>query len=101
MLFIINIPFIYLYKHLYSDRFVRRDIIFIYVIICILSTVANDTLSQTTGQLPQVGSDIGNFLANLAPGVVAFVFILAIVGGIIALFGAVVFVVKNAMSKKK
>jgi len=60
---------------------------------------SNTTLTDTTGQLPQVGSDLGNFLANLAPGVVAFIFILAIVGGIIGLFGAVVFVVRNAMKK--
>jgi len=63
--------------------------------------MANNTLTDTTGQLPQVGSDIGSFLSNLAPGVVAFVFILAIVGGIIGLFAAIVTVIKNSMNKKK
>ena len=63
--------------------------------------MANDSLTQVTGQLPQVGSDLGNFLANLSPGVVAFVFILAIVGGIIGIFAGVVFVIKNAMKKNK
>lgn len=63
--------------------------------------MSNTTLTDTTGQLPQVGSDIGSFMTNLAPGVVAFIFVLAIVGGIIGLFGAIIFVVKNAMSKKK
>ena len=63
--------------------------------------MANDSLTQVTGQLPQVGSDLGSFLSNLSPGVVAFVFILAIVGGIIGIFAGVVFVIKNAMKTKK
>ena len=64
--------------------------------------MANDTttLTDTTGQLPQVGSDIGSFLTNLTPGVVGFVFILAIVGGILAVIGGVVFVIKKAMNIK-
>lgn len=63
--------------------------------------MVNTTLTDTTGQLPQVGSDIGNFLLNLAPGVVGFVFVLAIVGGILGLIGAIIFVVRQAMSKTK
>lgn len=58
----------------------------------------NQTLTDTTGQLPQVGSDIGSFLTNLAPGVVAFVFVLAVVGGIIGLLSAVIFVIRSSMS---
>lgn len=58
------------------------------------------TLTDTTGQLPQVGSDLGSFLTNLTPGVVGFVFILAIVGGILAVLGGVVFVIKKAMNIK-
>jgi len=62
--------------------------------------MANSTLTDTTGQLPQVGSDLGSFLTNLTPGVVGFVFILAIVGGILAVLGGVVFVIKKAMNIK-
>ena len=57
--------------------------------------MSNTTLTDTTGQLPQVGSDIGSFLANLAPGVVAFVFILAIVSGILGIVWAVVKVIEH------
>lgn len=62
--------------------------------------MANDSLTSVTGQLPQVGTDLGSFLSNLAPGVIAFVFILAIVGGIIAIFGAVALVIQKAIKKK-
>lgn len=58
-------------------------------------------ITETSGQLPQVGSDLGGFLKNLAPGVVAFIFVLSIVGSIIALFGAVIFLIKKYMGKKK
>lgn len=63
--------------------------------------MANDTLTEVTGQLPQVGADLGDFLTALAPGVIAFLFILAIVGGIIAIFSAVSNVIKNSMNKRK
>ena len=59
----------------------------------------NSTLTDTTGQLPQVGSDLGNFLSNLAPGVIAFVFVLAIVGGILGIFGGIVMIIKNSVKK--
>ena len=62
--------------------------------------MSNTTLTDTTGQLPQVGSDLGSFLTNLTPGVVGFVFILAIVGGVLAVIGGIVFVIKKAMNIK-
>lgn len=62
--------------------------------------MANTTLTDTTGQLPQVGSDLGDFLTNLAPGVVGFVFVLAIIGGILGIFGGIVLVIKNSVAKK-
>jgi len=65
------------------------------------STPSGDTLTDTTGQLPQVGSNIGSFLSNMAPGVVAFIFILSIIGGIVGLFAAVVTVIKNSLKKGK
>ena len=42
-----------------------------------------DELTQTTTQLPQVGSDIGSFLINISPGVfgvgIAFAILISIV----------------------
>lgn len=61
---------------------------------------SNTSLTDTTGQLPQVGSDLGDFLSNLTPAIVGFVFILAIVGGVIGIIGAVIFVIKKALSRK-
>ena len=60
----------------------------------------NTSLTDITGQLPQVGSDLGNFIANLTPGIIAFVFILAIIGGVISIVGGIVFVIRPAMNKK-
>ena len=55
--------------------------------------ISNDTLQG----LPQVGSDLGGFLTNLAPGVGAFIIIMAILGGIGALIYAIVSVVQRKM----
>lgn len=63
--------------------------------------MANTTLTDTTGQLPQVGSDLGSFLTNLTPGVVGFVFILAIIGGILAIIGGIVFAIVTAVKAIK
>ena len=62
---------------------------------------SNTTLTDTTGQLPQVGSDLGGFLTNVSPGVVGFVFLIAIVSGILGLIAAVIFVIRAAMKKVK
>jgi hypothetical protein len=58
------------------------------------NAIANDTLEG----LPQVGSDLGSFLTNLAPGVGAFIIIMAILGGIGALIYAIVNIVKRKMN---
>ena len=58
-------------------------------------------INDTTADLPQVGTDLGSFLSNLMPGVTEVIFTLGIIGGIIALFGALVYVVKNAITKIK
>lgn len=58
-------------------------------------------LSDATTGLPDVGSDLGNFLANLMPGITEVIFTLGIIGGIIALFGALVYIVKNAITRLK
>ena len=61
--------------------------------------MTNTTLTDTTSQLPDVGTDIGTMLENLAPGVTSFIFILAIVGAILGILGAVVFVIKKAINR--
>jgi len=55
------------------------------------SAIDNDTLSG----LPQIGSDVGTFLKNLAPGVGAFIIILGVFGGVAAIVYAIVGVVKR------
>ena len=55
------------------------------------SAIANDTLSG----LPQVGSDVGSFLTNLAPGVGAFIIILGVFGGVASIVYAIVSVVRH------
>ena len=61
----------------------------------------NTSLTDITGQLPEVGSNVGDFLSNLTPGVVTFVFIVAIVSGVSAIILAIVLVIKSTISKKK
>jgi len=55
--------------------------------------VASDTLNG----LPQAGSDLGNFLSNVAPGVGIFILILGVFGGIASIIYAIVVVVKRKM----
>jgi len=57
--------------------------------------IANDTLQG----MPQVGTDIGAFLSNLAPGIGVFILILGVFGGLVAIVYGVVMVVKNNVSK--
>jgi len=57
-------------------------------------------LNDTTSTLPQVGTDIGGFMSGLAPGLIDFVFNMAIIGGIIGIFYAIVMVVKHYATKK-
>ena len=52
-------------------------------------------LNDTTQALPQVGSDVGGFLTGLAPGLVEFIFNLAIIGGVVGIFYGIVAVVKK------
>lgn len=53
------------------------------------AAIANDTLEG----MPDVGSDLGSFLTNLAPGVGVFILLLGIFGGIVAIVYAVVKVI--------
>ena len=60
-----------------------------------MAAIASDTLQ---GML-QMGSDLGNFLANLAPGVGVFVLLLGVFGGIAAIVYAIVVVIKRKLHK--
>lgn len=53
--------------------------------------IANDTLMG----LPQMGTDMGNFLTNLAPGVGIMILLLGIFGGIAGIVYAVIIVIKR------
>ena len=55
------------------------------------AAIANDTLEG----LPEVGSDLGSFLSNLAPGVGTFIIILGVFGGVGAIVWAIVGVIKR------
>jgi len=59
------------------------------------SAIDNDTLAG----LPQLGSDLGSFLQNLAPGVGVFIIILGIFGGIAAIVYAIVYVIKKKIRR--
>lgn len=48
--------------------------------------------------LPQVGTDVGGFLTNLAPGVGAFILILMVFIGIVGIVSAITFIVRRKMS---
>ncbi|KKN77124.1 hypothetical protein LCGC14_0363200 [marine sediment metagenome] len=53
---------------------------------------------DTLAGLPNIGSDVGGFLKNLAPGVGAFIIILGIFGAIAAIIFAIVGIVKHKIT---
>ncbi len=53
--------------------------------------IDNDTLMG----LPNMGTDLGNFLLNLAPGLGAFIIIMGVFGGVGAIVFAVVVLIKR------
>lgn len=55
------------------------------------AAIANDTLEG----MPQVGSDIGDFLKNLAPGLGAFILILGVFLGIVAIVAGIAMLVAH------
>lgn len=59
--------------------------------------IANDTLEG----LPALGTDLGDFMGNLAPGVGKFILILAIFGGIVGIFAALFFIIRAAVRKSR
>jgi len=50
--------------------------------------------------LPNVGTDTGNFLGNLAPGLGKFMLIIAVFAGIAGIIFAIVYLVKKKISFK-
>jgi len=58
------------------------------------SAIDADTLEA----LPRVGSDVGNFMKNLAPGIGAFIIVLGVFGGVAAIIYGVVSMIKNKIS---
>ena len=57
--------------------------------------MANAISSDTLEGLPQVGSDVGGFLTNLAPGVGAFIIIMGVFSGVASIVFAIVSVVRS------
>jgi hypothetical protein len=49
--------------------------------------------------MPQVGSDIGDFLKNLAPGLGAFVLILGVFIGIVGIIAGVAMLISHLAKK--
>jgi len=45
--------------------------------------------------LPQVGSDTGTFLGNLAPGLGKFILIMGVFVGIVGIIAGIIYVIKN------
>jgi hypothetical protein len=59
------------------------------------SAISNDTLEG----LPALGTQIGGFLQNMAPGIGIFILIVAVFGGVGAVVYAVVSVIKSKIHK--
>ena len=56
-------------------------------------------ISQSITGLADLGTDLGGFMTNVTPGILNFIIPLAIVGGILAIFGAFAFVIIMAVKK--
>lgn len=52
-------------------------------------------LEDTLGGLPNMGSDTGNFLSNLAPGIGIFILIISVFAGIVGIIGAIWYTVSK------
>jgi len=65
-------------------------------------------LNDTTAALPQVGTDLGNFIANFTNAIIPTLFNIVIVVGVLGIIGAMigipiamVVVIKRSVSGKK
>ena len=61
------------------------------------NVIANDTLEG----MPNMGSDLGDFLGNLAPGLGKFMLIMAIFVGIAGIIASIAFVIVVMVRKGK
>jgi len=59
--------------------------------------MATNISAQITG-LGDFGTDLGNFLSNLAPGVGIFILLMGIFGGVGAIVYAIVVVIKKGVN---
>ena len=56
--------------------------------------IANDTLEN----MDQLGTDIGDFMGNLAPGLGKFILIFAIFGGVAGIIAGVIYLIKKKIN---
>lgn len=54
-------------------------------------------INDSVSGLSELGTDLGGFMTNVTPGVLAFVVPIAIVGGILAIIGAFAYVIIRAV----
>jgi phage-related minor tail protein len=56
--------------------------------------IANDSF----GFLETLGTNMGNFMSNLVPGLTEFMILIAIVGGAVGLITAIIYAIKKVVS---
>ena len=60
-------------------------------------TALPHALDCTVTGLGDFGTDMGSFLTNLTPGVVGFIVVLAIIGGVVAIVMAIAYLIKKKL----
>lgn len=58
-------------------------------------------LTNTVVGLDDLGTELGNFMANLAPGLLTFLIIMGVATGIVGILFAIIYVIKKGMNVKK
>lgn len=56
-------------------------------------------INDSVSGLSELGTDLGGFMTNVTPGILAFVVPIAIVGGILAIIAAFAFVIIQAVKR--
>jgi len=54
-------------------------------------------INETITGLSGLGTDLGAFLTNITPGVVGFIVVIAIIGGVIAIIMAIAYLIKKKL----
>ena len=57
-------------------------------------------VNETITGLSELGTDLGGFMTNIAPGIGAFIIIVGVFGGIGALIYAIVSMIRNKINIK-